>query len=465
MVEINLEKLDRTDRLAVAFIAVFGLAQLAVVASAWSNPLVWDSAVYTAMGKWIFSSGSYGFWENFRPPVLPFLLGLSWKLGLPELGFPRLLSAGISTAGLAVVYYGSKDIFDGDVALLAAGILAATHTYFNFSLKPLTGIPAALLIFAGFYLIQKKRPLGGGMVLGAAFLTRFPSALAGPAAVAYLLLRGYRNGELRESFRGSVLVTAGFFALAGAYLVVQYHFFGDLLSPFQRSVSITAGAGNDYLFGLMYMLKAAKVNPFLLLAPLGIYFAAREREMDYGSFAIGFLLFYGFFTSFPLKIERYMLLFLPLMALLSARGLTGVRQRFPEKNYFMKAAFIALLLVFSFNAADSFNSHTWENGAQDRFFSDISELEGTVASNDPRVVLYGDFRYRPLPMGYLTGIAEQHGGEVDHWAINQRYWNCNAENCQQDLREFEGYLERNATVTSKILADSYNYTIYRGGKK
>ncbi|MFB6190144.1 MAG: ArnT family glycosyltransferase [Candidatus Nanohaloarchaea archaeon] len=465
MVELDLDRLDRTDRLAVAFIAVFGLAQLAVIASAWDNPMVWDSAVYTAMGKWIFSSGSYGFWENFRPPVLPFLLGLSWRLGLPELGFPRLLSAGISTAGLALVYHGSKDVFDSEVALLATGVLAATHTYFYFSLKPLTGVPAALLIFAGFYLVQKKRPLGGGLALGAAFLTRFPSALAGPAAVGYLLLRGYREGELRERFRDSILVTAGFFALAGAYLAVQYQFFGDLLSPFQRSVSITAGAGNSYLFGLIYMLKAVRANPFLLLAPAGIYFAAREGEVDYGSFAIGFLLFYGFFTSFPLKIERYMLLFLPLMALLSARGLTGVRQYLPQKKYFVKAAFIALLLVFSFNATFSLNSHSWDDPRQQRFFSEVSELEGTVASNDPRVVLYGDFRYQELPMGYLMDIAEHRGGEIDYWAVNQRYWNCNAESCRQDLRKFRDYLEGNTTVTSKILADSYNYTIYRGGGK
>lgn len=460
MVDLNPENLSRKDRLAAIIIMIFAVAQLAVILEIWSQPLLWDSAVYTAMGKWIFSSGSYGFWENFRPPVLPLLLGLSWNLGLPELGFPRLLSTGISIAGLAVVYHASKDMFDGDVALFAIGILAATHTYFNFSLKPLTGIPAALLIFAGFYLVQGRKPLGGGLLLGAAFLTRFPSALAGPAAIVYLLLEGYSEGEILEGVKDSALVTTGFFALAGAYLLVQYHFFGDLLSPFERSVSITAGAGNDYLFGLMYMIKAVKANPFLLFAPAGIYFAARNREWGYGSFAIGFLALYSFFTSFPLKIERYILLFLPLMALLSARGLKGAEDHLPRPGQLTKVAFITLLLIFSFNAADSFNSHNWENGAQEEFFSEVSELQGTVASNDPRVVLYGDFRYRPLPMGYLIGIAEQHGGEIDYWAINPRYWNCNADNCQQDLREFEGYLERNTTITSKILADSHNYTIH-----
>ncbi|MFB6144470.1 MAG: ArnT family glycosyltransferase [Candidatus Nanohaloarchaea archaeon] len=458
---VELPEPEREERLAAAFIALFAAAQLIMISAAWKNPLFWDSAVYTAMGKWIFSSGQYGFWENFRPPVLPLLLGLSWKLGLPEVGFPRLLSAVISTAGLVAVYYGARDLFDRDIALLTVAILAASQTYLRFSLEPLTGIPAAIMIFAGLYMVQDDRPLPGGALLGLAFLTRFPSALGGPAAVGYLALKGYSGGELIEGIRDSALVTLGFFTLAGAYLVVQYHFFGDILSPFQRSVSITAGAGSNYFYGLTYLFKTGLANPLMLLAPLGLYLAARKREWGYGSFAIGFLIFYVFFTSFPLKIERYKLLFLPLMALLSARGLVELRQYLTREDRFVEGVLVLLFLVMAFNASQVYNAYNWEDPQQQRFFSEVSKMEGTVASNDPRVNLYGDFRYRPLPPGELTEVIEQHGSEIDHWAINDRYWDCRGyRKCEQQIEAMEQHLELNYEVTSKIFGGRNNYTIY-----
>lgn len=466
MVELQnlLERTDRWDRSAIAFTAAFALGTLVTAVSAWQNPLTWDSSVYTAMGKWIFSSGQYGFWENFRPPMLPALLGSLWRLGVPEVGYPRLLSATVSVAGLATVYLGSRDLFDGKTAALATALLASTYTYLFFSVDPLTGIPASILVFAGIYAASRERYLSSGLLLGAAFLTRFPAALAGPAVVAYLLLKGYSNGDHRDAVRSSVVVTAGFFAFTGAYLAVQYYFFGDMLSPFRRSVSITAGAGSSYLYGLSYLLRAAAANPLLALAPLGIYFAAREREWSYAGFGLAFLLFYGFFSSFPLKIDRYMLLFLPLMALLSARGATGLLERAPDSFSRERALQVVLALLFlllAFNSFGVYEANSWVDPEQQEFFSHVSELEGAVASNDPRVNLYADFRYYPLPPGELMQVVDRHGEEIDYWAVNERYWDCRGyPDCEQSMERFEEYLEANATVTSKVLAGSYNYTVY-----
>ncbi len=456
--------MDGADRLAAAVIAVFGLAQLLVVMEAWNHPLIWDSSVYTAMGKWIFSLGEIGFWENFRPPVLPAILGFLWKLGVPEIGFFRLLSVGVSVLGIGAVYYLSRDLLDGKVAVLAAAIMASSYTYFRFSLEPLTDILASLLVFTGLYLVHREKPLHAGSVLGLAFLTRFPAALAGPAAVAYILVKSYSLDDIWKGIYDSAKVSVGFFALAGVYLAAQYWFFGGILTPFQTGISIPAGAGSDHFFGLTYLLKAGKSSPLLLLAPLGLYGIFRKREWGYGSFAAALVVFYIFFSSFPLKIERYLLLFLPMMALLAARGFLESLRYLPEWENWTEIVLIAAFGILVFNAAQTHDAYNWESPEQQQFFSNVSSLEGVVASNDPRVTLYGDFRYRPLPPGELSKVIDRYGETIDHWAVNGNSWDCRGyENCRTEIDNLQGYLEENYVVSSKILADSYNYTIYSRG--
>ena len=40
----------------------------------------WDESVYMGMGKYIYSNGQIGLWEDIRPIVLPLILGLFWKV-------------------------------------------------------------------------------------------------------------------------------------------------------------------------------------------------------------------------------------------------------------------------------------------------------------------------------------------------------------------------------------------------
>ena len=55
------------------------------------NGLLWDSSVYAGMGKFIFSLGKAGLWEHIRPVLLPFFLGIFWKLNLDAIFFGQIL--------------------------------------------------------------------------------------------------------------------------------------------------------------------------------------------------------------------------------------------------------------------------------------------------------------------------------------------------------------------------------------
>src|SRR3989338_3706940 len=52
----------------------------------------WDSSVYIGMGKYIFSLGKSGLWEESRPLIFPLILGIGWKLGFDAVYFGRLVS-------------------------------------------------------------------------------------------------------------------------------------------------------------------------------------------------------------------------------------------------------------------------------------------------------------------------------------------------------------------------------------
>ena len=67
-------------------------------------PLWWDSQVYVAMGKYIFSHGQLGFWESFRPLVHPLLLGALWKMGLNPILVGKGLDVLFSTIAVYLVY-------------------------------------------------------------------------------------------------------------------------------------------------------------------------------------------------------------------------------------------------------------------------------------------------------------------------------------------------------------------------
>ena len=47
------------------------------------RPLIWDESVYVGMGKFLFSAGTIGLWEDLRPMGMALIYGPLSLLGLP----------------------------------------------------------------------------------------------------------------------------------------------------------------------------------------------------------------------------------------------------------------------------------------------------------------------------------------------------------------------------------------------
>lgn len=461
----------KNNREFAVIIAAFVSTQLFLIASIWNKPMFWDSSIYIATGKYIYSLGEYGFWSSYRGPGVPLLIGLFWKLGMPTIGFPRLVWMMVSATGITVFYSLSDRLFGRNEAILTAGILAASHAYYFFTPEILTGIPSSILIFACLYMVTREKYIPAGMLAAAAFIFRYPAALVGPAAVLFIIARGLKQ---RQGFRQLFIDLSKF---SGVVIVVisPYMAFlqlkhGWMFKPFLESASFTASAGTTYNAGLYYLVQGVKTNPLNIFLPVGIYAVVRERNWKYGAFFSGLVLFYGFFSTFPLKIERYILPFLPLMAVLSARGIreaiefseNKIDHRMFSKSRAVWLTVAAILVVLGASFYTTYNSSNYARPVeQKKYFSAVSGLEGTVATNDPRTNLYADFRYHPLPPGAVLDILDSREDEVDHWVINGCYWDCRGVGeCEQRLATFEERLDKKYGKSFEAQRDTCNYAIY-----
>ena len=465
--ESHAENLWNNHRKLLVILTFFLATQLIIVKAVWNQPPIWYASVYIGMGKRIFSGGLFGLWESFRPLVLPLILGTLWKIGIPMIGVPYLLSTLGATAGLATMYFLTEEIIDKKTALYATGITASTSVFYTWTHQVLTGIPSSFLVFGAAYAVYQRKNILGGGLNSLAFLTRFPSAIVGPALAGYVFLRDVRE-DFQKAFMNAFYYTATFFTLAAPFFAFNYYRYGDILKPITAGASVPVNANPDkYFFGLFYIREAILANPLLVLMPIGLGIAFYKREKVYGSFAAALIALYGFFTVYGHKEARFMLIFLPLMAVFAARGLKLLEEKVVERSYlssenFLRAFVVVVLVLTAISFSATYASHQWSNEPRVEFMNEASKLNGTVVGNDPVLTAYGDFRYVQLKSEFVNGTYHRFKDEADYYAIDSGAWYCNEAipNCEENVASVVGEIDRNHLKKVQIEGHNNNYTIY-----
>ena len=448
-----------------AIISASLISGMVLVAVIWNKPLIWDAAIYQAMGKYLVSGGSYGLWEVFRPPLLPIIASIQQFLGIPAQGFSRFFSVLISTGVLGMTYIFGRELLDEKVALISTGVLGATAVFVRYSPEYLTGIPASGLVLASLYMVRKERKLLAGILGASAFLMRFPAALIGPAVIIYYSMRFLRHRDLVKYVKGSALYTSGFMALAVPYFLINAYFYGNPLAPIVRGVAVPASNPDTYLIGLYYLVGAIKSNPLHLALIPGVYMAYRNSREAFELLAPATALYYLFFSVFPHKETRFLLLFLPLISIFTAKGVVEAGDRYLENIDLNKAltAVLAAGIVLVTAATGYIMTPVNQNSAA--FYSNHSSLEGTVAANDATIMAYGDFKYHALPPGELEGAYSEARQQADYISINSCSWYCtpSIDQCEQKIDDLEQDAEQSYEKTFELNTSTCTYRIYETG--
>lgn len=429
---------------------IFLILQLAILYNTAGRSLGWDPSVYVGMGKYLYSLGEIGYWEPLRPVLLPMLLGLFWVLGFPMLTTAPFVTIIIAVLTVLGIYSMLKDQFNKEIGLFTSGILMSSYIFFHYNTRVGTETLAVFFIFLAIYLIGNQRYFSSGIFTSLAFLTRYPSALIGPAMTIYIVLKGFKNKNYTLTFEKLVKYGLGTLTLLIPFFVINHYFYGNFLAPIISGYTTPLGNPEQHFYGIYYMVEVVTDNFFYILAPIGAALAIYNRESDYMPFLTALAFLYGFQEYYPHKEERYALIFLPLLALFAAYTLCQIQQKqqiIDKKHYrYLIVAILGLMLISV--GTDSYNHNNWVDEDREEYYSQFKNFEGTVGANEPAITVYGDFKYVQFPIEQgLVQIYEQNREDLNYIGIDDCAWyDIQGIDTETVTQEFENKLKENHEI-------------------
>lgn len=182
------------DRINLIFLLVFIFGLILRLKYLTINQAVWyDEAAYLGAAKnWAF--GIPYQLHYVRPPLLPFIWTIFYKLGAGEFLF-RIIMLFFSLAGLWLTYLIGKMIFNKYVGLIAVTLTSFHYLNLFYTARLLTGIPSLTLwLFTVYFFWQGYVNKKGnylylmGLSLILCILMRFPAGIIALVFLIYLVL-------------------------------------------------------------------------------------------------------------------------------------------------------------------------------------------------------------------------------------------------------------------------------------
>jgi len=390
---------DNKKKILYIIIAVFVLAKI-FVALSFHAPW-WDEAVYTGMGKYLYSGGSSGLWETIRAPGLPLLLGAFWKAGLPVF-FSEMLMTVFAVGNLLLAYAIAKKLFNAATGLLSALLIASSTIFFQHSSLFLTEIASTFFALATLYFLISRKLAIAAIFAAVAALFKFPHLLLIAVLALPLLLQFLKNKKIKEAAQ-----LIPYFIIMFIFLIVNYFAYGNAFEPFLLAATHAANPFNA-VSGLMqniffYAIVLLKQNIFFIFLPLGIAAVIKERK---STLLLSYLIIYlTYFTAIGNKQERFVLLFMPAAAIFAAYGIYQVLLTAKGTTKIGVAIAAALFLMASFVSynviADDFGYYKYRQQDVAKNFS----YEGTVLTSNPEIAYYTDAKV--IPFYFSTADGEE----------------------------------------------------------
>lgn len=356
----------------------------------------WDSGVYAAMGKYLFSAGSAGLWEHIRPPLLPAVLGFIWILGFDIIVCGMILELLCSLGAIILLYEITKHYFKEKTALFASAIFAFSSIFFYLSFHLYTEVPAIFLVLLAVYLFILKKYYWSGAIIALAFLAKFPAGLFLIPLLIVLIID--------KDLKSSAKVLAGFAILLAPVLVAYQIIYSNALLPFidARHAILNVLGCNVLRFKPWwhYIYLIISENALNLFAIIGIigFFRRFNKSKLLPLLCLAVPLIY--FTQLHCRDARYLVLFIPFVAMFSGLGLTYFMDSFQKQKKQIFTLMLLLVLGFSvFNGAQFFTSQESAlNPSAETYylFLEDKEISKEVWSSNPIVAFFTDARIEKI---------------------------------------------------------------------
>lgn len=299
--------------------------------------LSWDEAAYIGIGKYLFSLGRSGIFENIRPPLLPLLLGFFWKIGLSPLICGKIAEIIFSALLLLAVYLVASEIFDHERGIISVAVLMASPLFLYHSDLIYTGIPSTFFALFAVFVFVKGRFWLSGFFTGIAFMTRFPQGLMIGVFFCALVSQGILEKDILSAFKRFLKVFLAFLFTISPFLIFNLLMYRGqaggaleaVLFPFkcarfvERQVPLGGGGGffSNLAFYSRYIFKEEWVLVFSVFGGMAL-FSRRNLFDPKRRLILLYAVFYLFyFLSILARVPRFFIVMLPVFSILAAYGL------------------------------------------------------------------------------------------------------------------------------------------------
>jgi len=491
-----MKKLKQHWEIAVLII-IFLLVKLAFALR--FHSIIWDEAVYLSMAKYLFSFGEIGLWEMIRPPGLPILLGVIWKLTSNYVFFAELLSNAFAAASIGLIYLMGKEIHSKETGLLAAFLLAITPIFFLYSGFILTGIPSAFFVMLSMYLLFKRNFIWAGISAGVASQFRFPHGLFLVTAILAMWATHYvvKNKQVFQNIKEFAL---SFVGIHIPFLIFNFFKYNAETSRIHHALfrpwilgithtqnpaeALSAPWFQKYFY---YAIQLFQQNEVLVFAIVGIilYFSLKKfKDFKFNLLMITLLCYAGFFSYILNKQLRFSLGFLYIICLLAAFAIIYLVKELHKKKlfksikwtHFTTAVFI-IIFIFSYASVIPENEkylgyrYTAPSEIVTEFYRyfENNNIQSPVLTADPVLAAYNDNQFIPIyfSLAAANKAYDEHKTTAEYLVYTNETFYCpqGAEWCQDEARAFEQRLSENIVVFNKTYGHPdvgyREYYIYR----
>ncbi len=377
------------------------LATRLVLAFGW-HEVWWDSGIYIGMGKYIYSGGASGLWEHIRPPLLPIVLGLFWKVGLDPALFGRLLEIALMTGIVWLTYLLALQWWNEKTALVASLIVALSPIFYYLSFHQYTEIPSTFLVLLALWFFAKEKYLWAGIGIGLAFLAKFPAALYLPIILLTL--------AFSKKWKPALHATAGFAIIALPYFIWSSILYGNpfaTISAAQETIRRVLGCNvlrHMPWWQYAWWLAFSETKLHFLALP-GIFALYKKWNKKHTLFVLSLAIPALYFTQLHCRDYRYLTLFLPFAAMLTALGIVWIYEQFKITKNSVFIILVIILGAFMLRTSMIYyygQERQQPDAAAENYFSYLSNnpLAGEIWTANPIVAAYTDKRlekiYYPL---------------------------------------------------------------------
>jgi 4-amino-4-deoxy-L-arabinose transferase-like glycosyltransferase len=299
----------------------------------------WDSGVYIGMGKYLFSAGESGLWEHIRPPFVPIILGLFWKIGLDPVLFGRLFEIILMLGVVWLTYQLALHWWDEKVAIIASLIIALSPIFYYLSFHQYTEIPHAFFALLALWLFTKEKYYWAGFSVGLAYISKFTAGIFIVVLLAALAIYKKRKEML------STIV--GFSTILAPFTLYSWIAYGGPFAVFfvaQNAIDSVLGCNvlrykPWWYYGWWLVFSETKLHFFGII---GIYALWKRWKKEHMLYLLSLLLPAAYLIKIHCHDYRYLTLALPFAAMLTALGILWLYDLFKHKE---KWAFAVLAVI------------------------------------------------------------------------------------------------------------------------